>query len=175
MRNTHFPGRSPVYSLDGMVSTSHPLATKAAIDILSKGGNAVDAAVTAASVLAVVEPHSTGVGGDLFCLYHSVRSNKVLALNASGRAPEAISLDKLNNLGIKDDIPFQSPHSVSIPTGVAGWIKLIEDHGSLSLKEILEPSINYAQNGYIVADVIADVWKREIEKLSLDEDCKNLF
>ena len=96
-------------------------------------------------------------------------------MNASGRAPEAISLDKLNNLGIKADIPFQSPHSVSIPTGVAGWIKLIEDHGRLSLKEILEPSINYAQNGYIIADVIADVRKREIEKLSLDEDCKNLF
>ena len=153
MRNTHFPGRSPVYSLDGMASTSHPLATKAAIDILSKGGNAIDAAVTAASVLAVVEPHSTGVGGDLFCLYHSVTSNKVLALNASGRAPEAISLDKLNNLGIKADIPFQSPHSVSIPTGVAGWIKLIEDHGRLSLKEILE-RLNVVMNQLIMIMIL---------------------
>ena len=95
MRNTHSPGRSPVYSLDGMVATSHPLASKSAIDILSRGGNAIDAAVTAASVLAVVEPHSTGVGGDLFCLYH--KHDKVIAMNASGRAPESISLDKLNN------------------------------------------------------------------------------
>ena len=173
MRNTHSPGRSPVYSLDGMVATSHPLASKSAIDVLSNGGNAIDAAVTAASVLAVVEPHSTGVGGDLFCLYH--KHNKVIAMNASGRAPEAISIDKLNNIGIKESIPFQSPHSVSIPTGVAGWIKLIEDHGSLSLKEVLNPAINYAENGYIVADVIADVWEREIEKLSSDEDCKKLF
>ena len=175
MRNTHFPGRSPVYSLDGMVSTSHPLASKASIDILSKGGNAVDAAVTAASVLAVVEPHSTGVGGDLFCLYHKAKNNKIIGMNASGRAPNSISIDKLENLGIKDSIPFQSPHSVSVPTGVAGWIKLIQDHGNLELKEILEPAINYAEQGYIVADVIADVWEREVEKLAADKDCKNLF
>ena len=175
MRNTHFPGRSPVYSLNGMVSTSHPLASKASADVLSKGGNAIDAAVTAAAVLAVVEPHSTGVGGDLFCLFHQARNNKIIAMNASGRAPNSISIDKLENLGIKDSIPFQSPHSVSIPTGVAGWVKLIQDHGNLELKEILEPAINYAEHGYIVADVIADVWKREIEKLSSDHDCKNVF
>ena len=175
MRNTHFPGRSPVYSLDGMVSTSHPLATKAAIDKLSQGGNAIDAAVTAASVLAVVEPHSTGLGGDLFCLYYPNKSKEVIAMNASGRAPAAISVEKLENLGVKESIPLQSPHAVSIPTGVAGWIKLIEDHGSLPLKEILNPAIQYAERGYIVADVIADIWEKEIEKLSLDQDCKNIF
>ncbi|MBT3939779.1 MAG: gamma-glutamyltransferase, partial [Pelagibacterales bacterium] len=142
MRNTHFPGRSPVYSLDGMVATSHPLATKAAIDKLSQGGNAIDAAITAASVLAVVEPHSTGVGGDLFCLYCPSNTNEVIAMNASGRAPEAVSLGKLESLGVKASIPFQSPHAVTIPTGVAGWIKLIEDHGSLPIKEILKPAIH---------------------------------
>ena len=175
MRNTHFPGRSPVYSLDGMAATSHPLATKAAIDNLSQGGNAIDAAITAASVLAVVEPHSTGVGGDLFCLYYPSNSKEIIAMNASGRAPAAVTLEKLESLGIKDNIPFQSPHAVSIPTGVAGWIKLIEDHGSQSVKEILKPAIQYAENGYIVADVIADIWEKEIEKLSTDEDCKKLF
>ena len=175
MRNTHFPGRSPVYSLDGMVSTSHPLATKAAIDKLSQGGNAIDAAITAASVLAVVEPHSTGVGGDLFCLYCPSNTNEVIAMNASGRAPEAVSLGKLESLGVKESIPFQSPHAVTIPTGVAGWIKLIADHGSLPMKEILKPAIHYAKEGYIVADVIADIWEREVIKLSTDQDCKNLF
>lgn len=175
MRNIHFPGRSPVYSLDGMVATSHPLATKAAIDKLSQGGNAMDAAITAASVLAVVEPHSTGVGGDLFCLYFPNDTKKVIAMNASGRAPAEISVEKLESLGVKNSIPFLSPHSVSIPTGVAGWVKLIEDHGTLPIKEILKPAIHFAREGYIVADVIADVWKREVEKLATDEDCKNLF
>ncbi|MBT7543689.1 MAG: gamma-glutamyltransferase, partial [Gammaproteobacteria bacterium] len=175
MRNTHFPGRSPVYSLDGMVATSHPLATKAAIDKLSQGGNAIDAAITAASVLAVVEPHSTGVGGDLFCLYCPSNTNEVIAMNASGRAPEAVSLGKLESLGLKESIPFQSPHAVTIPTGVAGWIKLIEDHGSLPIKEILKPAIHYAKEGYMVADVIADIWEKEVIKLSTDQDCKNLF
>jgi len=175
MRDIHFPGRSPVYSTSGMASTSHPLATKAAIDTLTRGGNAIDAAVTAAAVLAVVEPHSTGVGGDLFCLYYENNANKVIALNASGRAPKAASLDKLISEGLRDNIPVQSPHAVSIPTGVAGWLKLVEDHGSLSMKDVLSPAINYAKNGYIVADVISDVWKREMEKLSFDEDCKNLF
>ncbi len=89
MRNTHFPGRSPVYSTKGLAATSHPLAAKAAIDILSIGGNAIDAAISAAAVLAVVEAHSTGVGGDLFCLYKPSSSKDIIALNASGRAPKA--------------------------------------------------------------------------------------
>tara|TARA_B100000686_G_scaffold219200_1_gene226246 strand:+ start:1374 stop:2966 length:1593 start_codon:yes stop_codon:yes gene_type:complete len=175
MRDIHYPGRSPVYSSSGMASTSHPLATKAAIDILTRGGNAIDAAVTAAAVLAVVEPHSTGVGGDLFCLYHQNNSSDIIALNASGSAPAAVTLEKLENLGIKDNIPFQSPHAVSVPTGVAGWLKLMEDHGTLPMTDILEPAIKFAQDGYIVADVIADAWKRDTEKLYADEDCKNLF
>ena len=161
MRNTHFPGRSPVYSTKGLAATSDPLAAKAAIDILSIGGNAIDAAISAAAVLAVVEAHSTGVGGDLFCLYKPSSSKDIIALNASGRAPKALSLDKLNEVGINDAIPFTSPHAVSIPTGVAGWIKLVEDHGSISLKQILKPAIDCAENGYVVADIIADYWERE--------------
>lgn len=175
MRNTHFPGRSPVYSTKGLAATSHPLAAKAAIDILSIGGNAIDAAISAAAVLAVVEAHSTGVGGDLFCLYKPSSSKDIIALNASGRAPKALSLDKLNEVGIKDVIPFTSPHAVSIPTGVAGWIKLVEDHGSISLKQILKPAIDCAENGYVVADIIADYWEREFDKLSKDDDSKKVF
>jgi len=175
MRDIHFPGRSPVYSLSGMAATSHPLATKCALDILEKGGNAIDASITAAAVLAVVEPHSTGVGGDLFCLFYSANKKKIIALNASGRAPQAVSLEKLLSLGLEGDIPFQSPHSVTVPTGVAGWVKLIEDHGLLSMREVLAPAIKYAKDGYIVADVIADVWRREEEKLTRDNDCKDIF
>ena len=117
-----FASRSEIIAQNGMVATSHPLATQIGLDILKKGGNAIDAAITAASVLAVVEPHSTGVGGDLFCLYCPSNTNEVIAMNASGRAPEAVSLGKLESLGVKESIPFQSPHAVTIPTGVAGWI-----------------------------------------------------
>ena len=175
MRDTHFPGRSAVYSMNGMVATSHPSASKAAIDILTNGGNAIDAAICAAAVLAVVEAHSTGVGGDLFCLYNPANSSKIFALNSSGRAPKLLSINNLEEIGIKDEIPLDSPHAVSIPTGVAGWIKLIEDHGTLSLKKVLQPAIKFAQGGYVVADIIGDFWKREYNKLSKDEDCKKLF
>ena len=175
MRDPHFPGRSPVYSTKGLAATSHPLASKVALDTLSIGGNAIDAAISAAAVLAVVEAHSTGVGGDLFCLYKPTSSKDIIALNASGKAPKALSIDKLKELGINEEIPFTSPHSVSIPAGVAGWVKLIEDHGSLSLKKVLEPAIEYAENGYVVADIIAGYWEREFEKLSSDDDCKAIF
>ena len=172
MRDTHFPGRSPVYSMNGMAATSHPLATKSATDLLSAGGNAIDAAISAAAVLAVVESHSTGIGGDLFCLYRPSESKNIIALNASGKSPDALSIDKLDELGIRDNIPFESPHAVSIPAGVAGWVKLIEDHGTLSIKQILKPAIEYAEKGYVVADIIGDYWEREFEKLSIDNDCK---
>ncbi|PPR29294.1 MAG: putative gamma-glutamyltransferase YwrD [Alphaproteobacteria bacterium MarineAlpha9_Bin2] len=175
MRDTHFPGRSPVYSMNGMAATSHPLATKSATDLLSAGGNAIDAAISAAAVLAVVESHSTGIGGDLFCLYRPSESKNIIALNASGKSPDALSIDKLDELGIRDNIPFESPHAVSIPLGVAGWVKLIEDHGTLSIKQILKPAIEYAEKGYVVADIIGDYWEREFEKLSIDNDCKKIF
>ena len=95
MRNLHIPSRSPIYSKNAMVATSHPQATMKALEIIKKGGNAVDAAVTAASVLAVVEAHSTGIGGDCFCIFYSNKDKKVVALNGSGNLPSKVNYDSI--------------------------------------------------------------------------------
>ena len=174
MRDTHYPGRSPAYSNKGMVSTSHPAATLSGIDILRKGGNAIDAAISAAAVLAVVEAHSTGLGGDLFCLYSPKGKQEIIALNGSGKTPSNLNLDYFQNNGLSE-IDIHGAHSVTIPCAVAAWVKLNKDYGNLNLKEVLADAIRYAEEGYVVADVIADVWKRESKKLAIDKDCAKVF
>ncbi len=174
MRDIHFPGRSPAYGKNSMVATSHPSATLAAVEILKKGGNAVDAAVTAAAVLGVVESHSTGIGGDMFCLYCPSGSSEAIAMNASGRVPKNFNIHEVSS---KDGI-FVDPFShaaITVPYAVAGWDKLVKDYGNLNLNQILSPAIDFAENGYVVADVIADMWNREREKLSRDIDCAEVF
>jgi gamma-glutamyltranspeptidase/glutathione hydrolase len=174
MRNLHIPSRSPVYGKKAMAATSHPNATSEAVNILKKGGNAVDAAVSAAAVLAVVEAHSTGIGGDCFCLFYSNKDKKVIALNGSGNVPKNINYEDIvtneNNL-----IDPYSHNAITIPGAVAAWCKLIEDYGNLSLGEVLAPAISLAREGYVVADVIADMWKREEAKLRNDNDANRIF
>ena len=174
MRNLHIPSRSPVYGKKAMVATSHPDATLKALDIIKKGGNAIDAAITAASVLAVVEAHSTGIGGDCFCIFYSSKDNKVLALNGSGNVPKNINYD--NIVKTEDNLidPY-SANAITIPGAVEGWCKLIEDYGNLKLTDVLEPAIKIAREGYVVADVIADMWRREENKLKNDKDAKRVF
>jgi gamma-glutamyltranspeptidase/glutathione hydrolase len=121
-----------------MASTSHPLSSQTAIGILQTGGNALDAAIAAAAVQAVVEPGSTSIGGDCFCLYSPAGASRPIAFNGSGRAPLGLSSDWLLARGISE-ITQQSPHSVTIPGAVDAWVQLNNDYGRLSLADILAP------------------------------------
>ena len=143
MRNFNFPGRSQVYSSNAMVATSQPLASETAINTLKKGGNAMDAAIAAAAVLAVIEPTDTGIGGDCFALYSKRSTTAPIAFNGSGKSPANISINKLNNLKIDKSIPDHSPHSITIPGAVDAWFQLHEKFCNL---EFEESCINYNKN-----------------------------
>lgn len=166
MTNTTFNSRrSPVYSRRGIVATSQPLATAAGIEVLSKGGNAADAAVAAAAALNVTEPTSTGIGGDMFALYFDAQTQQVTALNGSGRAPSALTLDRLKREGLlADSLPFYHPHTVTVPGACAGWCDLIQKHGSLSMSDILAPAIRLADEGFPVAPLTAHFWARGADR-----------
>ena len=166
MTNITFTSRrSPVYSRRGIVSTSQPLATAAGIEVLSRGGNAADAAVAAAAALNVTEPTSTGIGGDMFALYFDAQTRQVTALNGSGRASSALTLERLKREGLlADSLPPFHPHTVTVPGACAGWCDLIEKHGSLSLTEILAPAIRLADEGFPVAPLTAHFWTRGADR-----------
>jgi gamma-glutamyltranspeptidase / glutathione hydrolase len=161
MQTLHFNSRrSSIYSRNGIVATSQPLATAAGLEILAKGGNAADAAVAAGAALNVTEPSSTGIGGDMFALYYSTDTKQVTALNGSGRAPAALTLDRLKKDGFSNELPPFHAHTVTVPGACAGWFDLIEKHGSLSVSEILAPAIRLASEGFPVAPITAYSWKR---------------
>ena len=164
MRDLHLPGRSQAYASHAMAATSMPAATLAALDMMRAGGNAVDAAVAASAVLAVIEPQSTGIGGDCFCLYTPANTGQVIALNGSGRAPAAATIDWYEAHGIAAIDPL-SPHAVTIPGAIAAWQTLLAAHGTRGLDEVLHPAIALAEDGFAVHDVVAWVWARETEKL----------
>lgn len=165
MRDFHLPGRSPVYGTNGMAATSMPQATLAALDILRQGGNALDAAIAACAVLCVIEPQSTGIGGDCFCLYAPAGTGKVIAMNGSGRAPAASTPEKLRSLGV-DKLENTSPHVVTIPGAIAAWEKLNSVHGELPLGQILQAAIRYAEEGYVVHPRVANDWANTAKKLA---------
>ena len=149
-----FATRSVVVAQHGMACTSQPLATEAAIDILKKGGNAVDAAIAANSVLGVTDPEMNGIGGDLFAIVYDAKTKKLYGLNASGRSPYALTLDILKQNG-KEYIPGNGPLPVSVPGCVDGWFQLHNRFGKLPMTQILASAINYARNGFPVADEAA--------------------
>lgn len=166
MPNTTFNSRrSPVYSRRGIVATSQPLATAAGIEVLSKGGNAADAAVAAAAALNVTEPTSTGIGGDMFALYFDAQTKQVTALNGSGRAPSSLSIDRLKREGLFAEslLPFHA-HMVTVPGACAGWCDLIAKHGSRSMSEILAPAIRLADEGFPVAPLTSYFWSRGADR-----------
>ena len=168
--------RSVTLGLNGTVATSNPLAANAGLDMLKKGGNAVDAAVCAVSVLNVVEPMSTGVGGDVFALVYDSKTQKIEALNGSGKSSIRTNIDDLKNLGV-DSIPLEGPYSgvaVSVPGCVDAWDQLQKKFGVFSLDTVLAPAIDYSQNGFGVSEITANYWKNSEKKLSINGRCELL-
>ena len=149
--------RSNVRARNGMVATSQPLAAMAGLRMLMSGGTAVDAAVAAAAALNVVEPFSTGVGGDVFALVWSERAGKVYALNASGRSAAAADVELLQSTGYTG-IPNDSPYAVTVPGAVSGWQALLERFGNMGMADVLRPAIDYAEGGYPVSEMVAYQW-----------------
>ncbi len=152
-----FATRSEVIAQHGMASTSQPLATQVALDILKAGGNAVDAAIAANAVLGLVEPTGNGLGGDLFAIVWDAKTQKLYGLNASGRSPYDLSLQYFTDHGIQK-VPSHGPLSVSVPGCVDGWFELNKKFGKLSMPEILKPAITYAREGFPLTEVIAYYW-----------------
>ena len=174
MRDFQMPGRSPARATTGMAATSHPLATLAAVEMLRDGGNAMDAAVCAAAVQAVVEPQSTGIGGDVFALFCSEGREPVCAFNGSGRAPAAVDIDWYRGQGYTT-MPGYGPHSVSVPGAVDAWCRLLADHGRIGLAAALAPAIRYAEEGYVVQDRVAFDWALAAARLAEDEVSAEVF
>jgi len=166
--------RSPVLARRGMVASSQPLASQAGLSILVQGGNAADAAVATAAALNVTEPTSTGLGGDMFALFYDARARQVTALNGSGRAPTALTIDLLEQQNLISNrqskistqtrqLPPYHAHTVTVPGACAGWCDLITRHGTMPLAEILAPAIRLADEGFPVAPLTAHFWQRGAE------------
>ena len=149
-----FASRSEVIGQNGMVATSHPLATQIGLDILKKGGTAIDAAIAANIALGLMEPTGNGIGGDLFAIVWDAESKKLHGLNASGPAPKDISIDYFRDNDL-EKIPSYGPLPVTVPGAVDGWIKLHEKFGKLEFRTLFEPTIAYAKNGFPVTETIA--------------------
>jgi gamma-glutamyltranspeptidase / glutathione hydrolase len=165
-RDFQLPGRSPVIACEGMTATSHPLASRVAIETLRAGGNAADAAVAAAALLCVVEPHMTGIGGDCFAMIHAP-GKPVWGYNGSGRAGARASLDALLAQGTRT-IALGSIHAVTVPGAVDAWAAVLEAHGRFPLERALAPAIHYAESGFPVASRIAWDWAQAVGKLRSD-------
>jgi gamma-glutamyltranspeptidase/glutathione hydrolase len=149
--------RSMVLATQGMVCTSQALASQAGLEILRRGGNAIDAAVCAAAVQGVVEPFSTGIGGDCFMLIWNAAEQRLYGLNGSGRAPAALSVDLLRERGV-DEMPVHGMLPVTVPGAVHAWQQALQRFGSRPLAEVLQPAIEYARDGFPVSEIIAHQW-----------------
>ena len=166
-RPTTLAGRSTVYAPNGAVATSQPLASAAGLEVLRQGGNAVDAAVAAAAVLSVTEPHMTGIGGDMFAIVWLAREQKLVALNASGRAGSLMTRETLEARGFRAGSQ-QGVMSVTVPGALAGWDLLLRTHGRRTLAQVLQPAIVYARDGFPVSPIIAAQWANETSFLQRD-------
>ena len=158
-----FATRSEVIAQNGMVASSHPLATQIGIDILKKGGNAIDAAIAVNAALGLMEPTGCGIGGDLFAIVWDPKTKKLHGLNASGPSPQTLSLDFFleNNYEV---IPYYGALSVSVPGAVAGWYALHDKFGNLTMDQILSPAIHYAENGFPLTELIAYYMQRSVQR-----------
>jgi gamma-glutamyltranspeptidase / glutathione hydrolase len=162
------PDKFSVFAKNGMVVSSHPLATVAGVRVLMDGGNAIDAAVATAAVLGVVEPSSLGIGGDAFALFYSAKDKALKALDASGRSPYAANLDFCRNSGFKH-MPQRGIHSVTVPGAVHGWSMLLSAYGTMPLGKALQAAIQYCEEGFPVAELAAEAWRESEALLKNDE------
>ena len=164
-----FATRSEVIAPHGMVATSQPLATQVGLDILKRGGSAVDAAIAANAALGLMEPTGSGIGGDLFAIVWDAKTKRLYGLNASGRSPLGLSFEalkqELEGKGLKS-IPPYGHLPVSVPGAVDGWFQLHEKFGILPMADILEPAIRYAEDGFPLSELIAYYWGRSVPVLS---------
>jgi gamma-glutamyltranspeptidase/glutathione hydrolase len=163
MRDFNVPGRSAAMAANGMVATSHPQATLAGLDVLRAGGNAVDAALAAVAMQCVVEPQSTGIGGDCFVLY-SPKGMPPVALSGAGRAPGKAHVEWFAERQIREIVPM-SPHAATVPGAIDAWCLLNREHGTRPLADLLEPAAKAAEDGYVVTPRVAHDWARNVRKL----------
>ncbi|MBF8300926.1 MAG: gamma-glutamyltransferase, partial [Acidobacteria bacterium] len=166
--------RSPVLGRNGVIATSQPLASAAGLQVLQAGGNAIDAAVTAAAVLAVVEPTMTGIGGDVFAIVYDAKTKTLRGLNSSGRAGSNAHADALVAMGMTE-MPGEGVYPVTVPGAIAGWVELLEQHGTITLARALAPAIRYARDGFPVSEIIADQWVAAAGTVSQDPAAAAVF
>jgi gamma-glutamyltranspeptidase / glutathione hydrolase len=160
-------GRSVVRATQAMVASSQPLASQVGIEILKRGGNAVDAAIAVAAMLNVTEPNMTGIGGDCFAMIYSPKTRKLEALNASGRCPRALTLNHFTAKNITQ-MPLSGMETITVPGAFDGWLTVHEKYGSMKFADLMAPAISYAENGFPVAEKIAEDWAPEVGKLKQD-------
>jgi gamma-glutamyltranspeptidase/glutathione hydrolase len=174
LRDFQTPGRSPVQALNAMIATPHPLASAAGLEALQSGGNAVDAAVTAVAVLAVVDLAQVGLGGDAFALFSPKGGSKIIALDGAGAAPAAATAFWYRDRG-HSVMPNSGAHSVIVPGAVKTWARLAADHGTRSFAELLQPAIKIAEQGFPVTARVAMDWRASADRLAQDEATASVF
>lgn len=161
-----------VYAPHGVVATSQPLASQAGLAVLQNGGNAVDAAVTAAAVLSVVEPYMTGIGGDMFAMVWLEREQRLIGINGSGHAGALMTLDKLAG---RNRVPDEGAQSITLPGALSGWAMLLEAHGTISLAQALAPAIELAEQGFPISKSTAEEWGLFESKINYDQGARSTF
>ena len=167
-------GRSRIATGLGIVAASQPLAARAGVQILERGGNAVDAAIAANAVLGVVEPEMNGIGGDLFAIVYEARTDRAYGLNASGWAPSGLAPALLRSRGLTS-MPSTGVYTVTVPGSVAGWEALQSRFGTLPMADVLAPAVFYAEEGFPVSDIVAERWAAYADKLAADAGASATF
>ena len=166
--------RSMVITQDGIVAAESPLAAQAGVEILKRGGNAVDAAIAANAVMGVVAPMSNGIGGDLFVIYYDAKSGKLYGLNASGTAPAALNAQLLRDKQIVE-MPLRGINTVTVPGAVDGWAKLLERFGTKKFPEVLAPAIHVAEQGFPVTEWISSLWINNADVLRKNDEATHVY
>ena len=168
-------GRSAVHAKNGLVASSQPLASSAGLEMLKAGGNASDAIIAMAAVLNVVEPFSTGIGGDAFALLHVPGESVPIGINGSGFSPQKLSYDFLVSDQRLTEIPKTGILPITVPGAVSTWGLIHGKYGSLPWEDVLQPAINYANTGFPVSPLIAQVWKELVPKLKLHTGAQRTY